>query len=315
MLLGLTLVTALAATDAGIPEEPPTFPMLPKMAKAMEPQVNAPWVKSWLREVKSLPSVKPTTWFCTKDQQRCEPTRPDGGADWLERAVDDEYVYARITDPIAYARPFEILAKNGFNPTGKKVLDFGYGNLGQLVMLARLGVDVHGIEIDALLPLATKAVTGKQGKGNVTLHHGFFASDQKLVSEVGGGYALWMSKNTLKRGYVHPAEPKDAKAQLDLGLDDAALLKLIHSQLALGGYFFIYNIAPAQAEPYKPMADGRCPFTKEALTAAGFEVIAFDVDDSKAVRDMARALEWAAPGEDLEKTLFATFTLARRAAK
>ena len=29
------------------------------------------------------------------------------------------------------------------------------------------------------------------------------------------------------------------------------------------------------------MADGRCPWSKEQLTAAGFEVLGFDVDDTK----------------------------------
>ena len=65
---------------------------------------------------------------------------------------------------------------------------------------------------------------GKVGaKGSLTLHHGFFPGDQRLVAEVDGGYALWLSKNTMKRGYVHPTAPPGAKPQIDLG-DDAKLL-------------------------------------------------------------------------------------------
>lgn len=312
MLAALTALVLTVAPDAGVPEWPPTYPQLPKLAKAMEPHVQSPWVKAWLGEVGALTHVESTKWFCAKDKQRCETERPDGGTDWVERTADDEYLYARVTDPIGYARAFDVLAAHGFSPSGKKVLDFGYGNLGQLLMLARLGAEVHGVEVDALLPLAAKSRTGAQGTGSLTLHHGYFASDARLVSELGGGYALWMSKNTLKRGYVHPTEPAGAKAQIELGLDDARLLKLVHSQLAKGGLFFVYNISPAQAVPYKPMADGHCPWTKAQLEAAGFEVLAYDVSDDAKVREMGRALEWAEPGEDLEKTLFAWFTLAKK---
>lgn len=306
-MTALLIAALLASTpDAGTPE---TLPELRRIAKKLEPQLTSPWVKQWLANVEQLKPVKPTTWWCSKDKQTCTSKKDPA---LVERVADDEFVYARITDPIGYGRAYEILASHGFSPSGKRVLDFGYGNVGQLLMLARLGAEVHGLEVDALLPLATKQLVGRVGTGSLTLHHGFFASDRKLVQELGGGFDLWMSKNTLKHGYVHPSEPTDAKAQIDLGLEDAQVLALIFKQLAPGGFLFIYNIAPAQTSPYKPMADGRSPFVKEALIAAGFEVIAFDVDDSPKVREQGRALEWAEPGEDLEKTLFATYLLARK---
>jgi|APLak6261675434_1056106.scaffolds.fasta_scaffold01818_3 hypothetical protein len=303
-MTSLLIAALLASTpDAGTPE---TLPELRRLAKQLEPQLTSPWVKSWLANVSTLTPVKPSTWFCTKDRQSCVAKKPSDAA-YEERRVDDEYVYARITDPLGYARAFEVLAAAGFDPTGKKVVDFGYGNVGQLLMLARLGADVHGVEIDSLIPLVTRHLVGKVGaKGRLTLHHGFFASDAKLVKDLGTGFDLWLSKNTLKRGYVHPTAPKGAKAQIDLGLDDAKVLALIFSELKPGGFFFIYNLAPAQGEPYKPMADGHCPFAKEALVDAGFEVLAYDADDTAKARDMARALEW---GDD---PIFATYTLVRR---
>ena len=81
-----------------------------------------------------------------------------------------------------------------------------------------------------------------------------------------------------------------------------------------GGIFYIYNLAAEQAEPYKPMADGRCPWSRELLQAAGFEVLAFDADDSVKARQMGHLLEWDSEGEELQKTLFATYTLLRRPA-
>ena len=79
-----------------------------------------------------------------------------------------------------------------------------------------------------------------------------------------------------------------------------------------GGYFFIYNLAPAQGKPYLPMADGRCPWSRELLQAAGFEVLAYDADDSTRARQMGHLLEWDSDGDDLKKNLFATYTLLRR---
>lgn len=300
------LLTLLVATpDAGVPS-PPVIPELRRLAVAVEPMIEAPWVKEWLKGANDFKPVKTSTWFCTKDKQSCvqkDPKKPEYSA----RVADDEYVYARITDPLGYARPFDVLAAAGFEPKGKKVLDFGYGNIGQLLMLSRLGTEVHGVEIDSLIPLVTKPVIGK-----VKLHQGFFASDAKLVKELGTGYDLFISKNTLKRGYVKPAEPPDAKAQIDLGLEDQKLLELVFSMIKPGGYFYIYNLAPAQEQPYKPMADGRCPWSEELLKAAGFEVLAYNVDDSVKARQMGHLLEWDSDGSDLQKTIFATYTLVRR---
>lgn len=300
------LLTLLVATpDAGVPT-PPVLPEFRRLAVNFEPMLESAWVKEWLKGVNDFKPVKTTTWFCTKDKQSCvqkDPKKPE----YSERVVDDEYVYARITDPLGYGRPLDVLAKAGFTPKGKKVLDFGYGNIGQLLMLSRIGAEVHGVEVDSLIPLVTKSLVGK-----VKLHHGYFASDAKLVKELGGGYDLFISKNTLKRGYVNPAEPKGAKAQIDLGKEPQELLGLIFSMLKPGGYFYIYNLAPAQEQPYKPMADGRCPWTEDALQAAGFEIIEYDMDDSTKARQMGHLLEWDSDGSDLEKALFATYTLVRR---
>lgn len=297
------LLTLLVATpDAGPPST--VLPELRRLASNLEPAVDAPWVKAWLKAVTQLKPVKPTIAFCTEDQLRCalkEPSEPF----FLPREVNDELVYARLSDPLGYARPFEVLAATGFTPKGKKVLDFGYGNLGHLLMLSKLGAQVHGVEIDALLPLAAK------GLGNLVLHHGFFASDPKLVKELGKGFDLFLSKDTLTRGSVHP-EGKDARAAIDLGLGDQELLALIFGMLKPGGYFYLYNLAPAQGEPYQPLADGRCPWPRQLLEKAGFEVLAYDAADSRKAREMGHLLEWDAKGADLQKTLFASYTLLRR---
>ena len=62
------------------------------------------------------------------------------------------------------------------------------------------------------------------------------------------------------------------------------------------------------ARPFEVLAAaGTC-----ILQAAGFEVLAYDADDSMKVRELGHLLEWDVEGEDLQKTLFATYTLLRR---
>ena len=66
------------------------------------------------------------------------------------------------------------------------------------------------------------------------------------------------------------------------------------------------------------MADGRCPWSREQLSAAGFEVLSYDADDATKARQMGSLLEWdktdSGLTDDLSKSLFATYTLLRRPA-
>ena len=85
----------------------------------------------------------------------------------------------------------------------------------------------------------------------------------------------------------------------------------------------IYNLSPAPSKPgeaYKAWSDGRCPFSREQLEAAGFEVFAFDESDDAKAREMGRLLGWAddpdgdgpEKGMDLENDLFSHWMLARK---
>jgi hypothetical protein len=128
---------------------------------------------------------------------------------------------------------------------------------------------------------------------------------------------LFLSKNTLKNGYIHPAEKVDPRRLVHLGVSDSAFVAVLYSILKPGGRVMIYNLCPAPAppgKPYIPWADGRCPFPAEMWQRAGFFVMFFDRDDSEAARRMGHALGWDR-GEspmDLEKDLFATFTLVTK---
>jgi hypothetical protein len=236
-----------------------------------------------------------------------------------DKAVDEEYYYTtRYGTPLAYARPLELLARAGLSDVaGRRVLDFGYGGIGQLMMLASLGGDVVGVDVDPLLRAMYADRDGRFGAGALHTVDGRWPADATVRGAVGSGFALILSKNVLKRGYIHPAEPVDERKTIRLGVTDEAFVRALFDALVPGGYVMIYNLAPAPAppgKPYIPWADGRSPFPRELYERVGFRVLAFDVDDTAAARVMAHALGWDRGPEamDLAHDLFAQYTLLTR---
>jgi hypothetical protein len=163
-------------------------------------------------------------------------------------------------------------------------------------------------------------IKNRRGReGRLRLVSGRFPADKAVALSVGAEYDLIISKNTLKRGYVHPERPVEAHRLLGLGVDDGRFVKALYDALKPGGRVMIYNICPAPSPsgaPYKNWADGRCPFAEEVWKSIGFRVIAFDRDDSKEIRNVAHALGWD-KGEspiDLKTDLFAQYSLMEKPA-
>lgn len=246
-------------------------------------------------------------------------------------ADEDRYYDTKYGSPVAYARAFDILGQNGLASfESQTILDIGYGTVGHLRMLASQGVEVIGLDVDSFLtalycdPADTGIIVNPTGEadGHITLVNGRL-DDPAVRAQAAkpGTLDLIISKNTLKRGYIHPPPnvEVDPRTLVDLGLDDAAFLKTLHDALKPGGLFLIYNICPKQSdyehgEKFIPWADGRCPFEKDVMQAAGFDVVILDRDDSEACRQMAHILGWD-QGEGamkLDADLFAHFTLLRK---
>lgn len=276
-------------------DEPPgvsdTLRELRDTAPDVAELVASPWVRQWLGGTQTLD-------------------------DELPRSVGDktvDYYKTKYGSPLAYARALDLVAAAGMpSPEGARVFDFGYGTIGHLRLLGLLGADAVGVDVDPLLKslYAKASDRGAYGKGSVTLLHGSWPKEV----DAGGGYTLWLSKNVLKRGYIHPEQEVPKKQTIDLGVADAAFVASIHAALKPGGYVMIYNITPkpnGPGEKYRTWADGRCPFEKAMWTAAGFEILAYDQDDSAAVRAQGRALRWD-EDVDLETSIFAMYTLLRR---
>jgi hypothetical protein len=303
---------------------------LRREALHLRPLVRAPWVRSFLDATAALPHIATRTvlYDSSRTHFYWEPetaSLPDSArARLISRALDETFYYnTRYGSPLAYARPFDLLANAGLtDPSRVRLVDFGYGTVGHLRLLASLGTEAVGVEVDPLLakfygvPGDQGSIRGPNGHtGRVTLVHGHFPGE--VGTTVGGGYDVFVSKNTLKNGYIHPAEPVDPRRLVHLEVSDTVFVRAIGRALKPGGLAMIYNLCPAPAppgKPYIPWADGRCPFSRELWEAEGFEVIAFDQNDDAAAREMGRALGWnEGPGAmDLEHDLFGTYTLLRK---
>ncbi|MCC6676087.1 MAG: hypothetical protein IT436_02980 [Phycisphaerales bacterium] len=349
-ILILSMAGAAVAQTAPPPpaKSPPQGHAVAKIreeAAALQEFVASPLARSFLEAVRLLPEVPPREVFIDRANRRyLSPSEaqalPEAERAKLDsRPLDESFYYnTKYGSPLAYSRALDLLATVEHpraikDLAEKKILDFGYGNIGQLRLMAAQLADVVGVDVDTILPsyygqfdrFFTEAVPMPQlleidtipHPGTIRLVHGRWPADAEAVTKVGGGYDLFISKNTLKRGYVHPEREADPRLLVNLGVSDEQYLAKLHEILNPGGWVMVYNLCPAPApadKPYIPWADGRCPFSEEAIRAAGFEVLVYDRDDTEAARWMAHLLGWDAGegGMNLKDDLFVWYTLLHK---
>ncbi len=328
----LVIAAALAASPSLARAEAPDSTALGRLhadAAALRPLARSALGRAFLEATAELPHVSARTlWRDSSRTHAWTDAEASALSDSLRaklvrREVDESFYWnTRYGSPLAYLRALEILAGHGAGDVrGRRIADFGCGMLGQLRLLALVGAEATGIDVDPTLR-ALYAEPGDQGamrsrsgrSGRVRLATGQWPAERAIRDSVGGGYDVFLSKNTLKNGYLHPAQPVDPRMLVHLGVSDSAFVAELHRAVRPGGLVLIYNLCPAPAppdKPYIPWADGRCPFPESTWTSAGFRVIAFDEDDSPAARTMGHALGWDAGdgAMDLEHDLFATWSL------
>lgn len=223
------------------------------------------------------------------------------------------YYYTRYGTPLAFVSALEALGRRLKSPKRLNILDYGFGTIGHLKLLSLNGHKVTGIEANTFLEALYEDEYSKND--NMELFFGIFPKDdhfkEKLTPE---SYDVFISKNTLKKGYVNPEFEFDKKYLINIGRSEEEYLNAVFNLLKDDGYFLIYNLhgkLVLEKDAYKPMLDGRSPFTKEQFKNAGFSVIEYNQDDTEFIRKMGKALGWEA-SMNFDKDLFATYTLVKK---
>lgn len=282
---GAALTACTASRPVAPPKPSPPAPSaylvhLNEDARAMAAEVRSPFSRRFLEGVSRL------------------PTHGD----------DETFYEADTSAPLHFVLPIEVLSSHGFEwRPGVRLLDFGYGSIGHLALLAAAEIDASGIEVKPKL----ESLYGTGTAPRIHLFHGRYPAEPPLVAKVGGGYDVIVSKNVLKKGYIHPDRPAKPEQLIQLGVDDATFLRAFRDALAPGGRMLVYNIfVPVPLDqPFKPMSDGRSPFPREAWEAAGFDVEAFDEPDTTRMRAIVARAD---RGTKAYLTYESLFTLVRR---
>lgn len=333
VFFGVCSIGAFAQSEVE-PAKPSTVWEIRAQSELLAPLVVSDAARSFLRASATLPEIETRVVYRDRARglaitevefERLDEEERDG----FERNEYDErfYYYTGYGTPLTYARALDVAAAAGIESfEGKRIFDFGYGAIGHLRMLGSLGAETVGVEVQALFQ-ALYSFADDQGEisheggapGCVTLVHGNYPGDEDVRTKVGDGFDLIVSKNVLKRGYIHPERSVDERMMIKLGVSDEVFVQELFDALNPGGLVMIYNISPKMAtadEPYVPWADGRCPFDRALLEGVGFEVIAYNTEDSKAIHNywMTLELNRGMTRDEVEENIFAKYTLFRRPA-
>lgn len=328
VLAALSFSVAVAQTDTALTP----LEQIQHDAAAMLPLVNSDIAKNLLAAYASLPAVSaPRVVYYNRvkrdalTENEYQAQSLDTTSGYLRREFgEDFYYFTMYGTPVAFSRALDLVGQAGLQSLDRaRICEFGFGSIGQLRALASCGAEVHGIEVEPLLralysaPGDTGAVAavGKSASGRVNLHFGSFPTDSGMMSALGGGYDLFISKNTLKRGYIHPEKEVDPRMLVHLGVEDSTFVQRVYDLLKPGGFFMIYNLhpkyTPPDAEKYIPWSDGRSPFARALYEKIGFKVLAFDLNDTEFAHTMAKAFGWDTQ-MNLETDLFGMYTLLQR---
>jgi hypothetical protein len=325
MAMALISCGRVAPVGSDLSTPSATTSALSKDAALLKPQMKQAAALEFLRGVEKLtPQLSRIVYTHPKERRTISPAQYEAlqanDRTGFERVEHDENFYfsTYYGTPVAYARAIEFAGMHGLSTLNNaRILDIGYGAMGGPRMLAGAGAQVSAVDVDSLLPALYRELTD-QGRvagfdsraGEITLFNGVYAGNVTLTKLIGKDFNLIVTKNTMKMGFMKPSNGRPPFVSFEA--NDEVLLDTIYDALAPGGLLVIYNITGA-LDPAKPSTDGRSPFTREQFTRANLNVLALDANDDAATRAMAKALGWEKQMGDLEKNLFALYTVVQRA--
>jgi SAM-dependent methyltransferase len=299
-------------------------------ADVLTPIVSADLARQFLAATSRLTEPSTRTVYRNREKgvavskRDYDTMNAEDKAGFTPRECTPEFYYETgYGSPLVYARVLDLAAPHFARESRPRLLDYGYGTIGQLQLLAHCGFDAHGVDVEPLFAAlySEPGDTGVMGGGSVSIHTGRWPAEEPLRKAIGDGFTLITSKNTLKNGYIHPSPPPgrtvDPKRLVHLGVSDEEFVKRVHDALRPGGVFVIYNICPPQNPPdkeYIPWADGTTPFPREMFEKHGFEVIAFDALDQDWVIECFEKLGYAEgkSRDELRQSYFCWYTIVRR---
>ncbi len=330
-LCTLTLAAAPAPAQDGYAAE----------AEALRPLATTDAARAWLDEAARLPEFEPRSVYYRRTSEGTQAYSQDEyerlaedereGLRALEPAPAKRYYATMYGSPLAYLRAIDLGAEHlasdaePFFLEGARVFDLGFGQLGQLRMLAQAGAHAVGADPDPILramyslPGDTGPVERGDGPdGSVTLVHDLWPGDEGARERVGDGFDLIVVRNLLKRGYLDPPQETPAYTHVDFGVPDADFLRALHDALRPGGVLVVYTLGGKYEPPgesYSPSADIANPWARGDWESAGFEVIAHDEREDEGARQVGAALGWDKQGMNLEHHLFGVVSIYRRPAE
>ncbi|MFO0972878.1 MAG: hypothetical protein U1A27_05490 [Phycisphaerae bacterium] len=162
---------------------------------------------------------------------------------------EENYYFTKYGTPVAYARAIDLLGQNAW-PTlrAARLLDFGYGGIGHLRMLATLGCDAVGVDVDPFLhelysePQDQGAVSNRAGaSGRVTVLDGHWPGDAAIRRAAGKEFDIIVSKNTSRT--ATSIRPRRSHWATTIDLErQRRRVQARQQPLRPGKWFLIYNV-------------------------------------------------------------------------
>lgn len=183
---------------------------------------------------------------------------------------DDRWVGGYVDYEWEKLRP--ILAAYGIDLHGQRVLEFGCNYGGSSIVLAFLGGQVYGIDVDASAVALARCNAARYGRGDIGLQH---VSDSRRLPFADGEFDFVLCNSVLE--YVSPAELADVVAELHRVVKPGGRLLITGTSSRLApkevhSGRWLVNYLPSWVDRFAGVSwqRGISPFTLRRLLICGF---------------------------------------------